>query len=67
MAPTDEDELADMMATGPRNSTVPPSSATLGATEWARRSSTRPTFLPIGRAKRLQKAGPIDIWAIGAK
>jgi len=65
MAPTDEDELADMMATGleidgPAFIRYPRGNGVGAPLKHA------PDVLPIGRAKRLQKAGPIDIWAIGA-
>ena len=65
MAPSNEDELADMMATGiayqgaafvryPRGNAVgTPIKAT-------------PEALEIGKAQRLQAAGEIDLWAIGS-
>ncbi|HBM86812.1 MAG TPA: 1-deoxy-D-xylulose-5-phosphate synthase, partial [Opitutae bacterium] len=65
MAPSNEDELADMMATGlayqgpafvryPRGNAVgTPIKAT-------------PEALQMGKAQRLQKAGDIDLWAIGS-
>lgn len=65
MAPSNEDELADMMATGiqhqgpafiryPRgNGTGTPIKAT-------------PEPIEIGRSVRLQEAGEIDLWAIGS-
>ncbi len=64
MAPADEDELADMMSTGldyqgpafiryPRGSAVG-----LPVKEEAE-------ALPLGKAKRLQSIGDIEIWAIG--
>lgn len=65
MAPADEDELADMMATGlayqgpafiryPRGNAV--------GTEM----KASPEALPLGKADRRQNGSDIDIWAIGA-
>lgn len=65
MAPSNEDELADMMATGlayqgpafvryPRGNAV------------GTPIKTAPEALVIGKAQRLQTAGEIDLWAIGS-
>jgi 1-deoxy-D-xylulose-5-phosphate synthase len=65
MAPSHEDELADMMATGlahqgpafiryPRGNAV------------GNPIKETPEILEIGKAQRLQASGEIDIWAIGA-
>ncbi len=64
MAPSDEDELADMMATGlsykgPAFIRYPRGSAT-GAS-----IKNSPEVLVIGQSKRLLDADDIDIWAIG--
>ena len=64
MAPSDEDELADMMATGlsykgPAFIRYPRGSAT-GAS-----IKNSPEVLVIGKSKRLLDADDIDIWAIG--
>ena len=64
MAPSDEDELADMMATGldyqgPAFIRYPRGSAT-GAS-----IKNSPEKLVIGQSKRLLDADDIDIWAIG--
>ena len=64
MAPSNEDELADMMATGlnydgpafiryPRGNAV------------GKAIKPEPEILPLGKAKRLQPLGQIDIWAYG--
>jgi 1-deoxy-D-xylulose-5-phosphate synthase len=64
MAPANEDELADMMATGlayqgaafiryPRGNAV-------GTT-----IKEKPEAIEVGKAKRLQSGSDIDIWAIG--
>ncbi len=65
MAPADEDELADMMATGlafqgPAFIRYPRGNA-IGTP-----IKERPKTLEIGQAKRLQTGRHIDIWAIGA-
>lgn len=65
MAPADEDELADMMATGlayqgaafiryPRGNAV------------GTKIKATPVAIEVGKAKRLQIGNDIDIWAIGA-
>ena len=64
MAPSNEDELADMMATGinyhgPAFIRYPRGSAT-GAS-----IKNSPELLVIGQSQRLLDAGEIDIWAIG--
>ncbi|MGB0264047.1 MAG: 1-deoxy-D-xylulose-5-phosphate synthase [Opitutales bacterium] len=64
MAPCNEDELADMMATGlayqgPAFIRYPRGTATGTAMK------ATPQALPIGQAQRLQAAGQVDIWAIG--
>ena len=64
MAPANEDELADMMATGlayqgPAFIRYPRGNAA-GVL-----MKHYPEALPIGRAKRLQAGTEIDIWAIG--
>ena len=64
MAPSNEDELADMMATGinyhgPAFIRYPRGSAT-GAS-----IKNSPEVLVIGQSQRLLDAGEIDIWAIG--
>ena len=64
MAPSNEDELADMMATGlgyqgPAFIRYPRGTAT-GVPVKASAEA-----LPIGQALRLQAAGEIDIWAFG--
>jgi 1-deoxy-D-xylulose-5-phosphate synthase len=64
MAPSNEDELADMMATGlnyqgpafvryPRGNAV------------GKAIKPKPEILPLGKAERLQTLGQIDIWAYG--
>ena len=65
MAPADEDELADMMATGleyqgPAFIRYPRGSA-VGV---AMKEEASP--LPMGKAKRLQAQGEVEIWAIGS-
>jgi 1-deoxy-D-xylulose-5-phosphate synthase len=65
MAPSNEDELADMMATGlayqgPAFVRYPRGNA-IGTPIKA-----SPEALAIGTAQRLQAAGEIDIWAIGS-
>lgn len=64
MAPADEDELADMMATGlalqgPAFIRYPRGNAC------GTPMKDEPHALEIGRAKRLQAGSDIDIWAIG--
>ena len=64
MSPSDEDELADMMATGlsykgPAFIRYPRGSAT-GAS-----IKNSPEVLAIGQSKRLLEGDDIDIWAIG--
>ncbi|MEC8650430.1 MAG: 1-deoxy-D-xylulose-5-phosphate synthase [Verrucomicrobiota bacterium] len=64
MAPSDEDELADMMATGlsykgPAFIRYPRGSAT-GAS-----IKNSPEVIVIGQSKRLLEGDDIDIWAIG--
>ena len=64
MAPSNEDELADMMATGinyhgPAFIRYPRGNAT-GAS-----IKNSPEVLVIGQSQRLLDAGEIDIWAIG--
>jgi 1-deoxy-D-xylulose-5-phosphate synthase len=64
MAPADEDELADMMATGlafdgPAFIRYPRGNA-MGIP-----LKTTPHPLPLGQAKRVQSGSDIDIWAIG--
>jgi 1-deoxy-D-xylulose-5-phosphate synthase len=64
MAPSNEDELADMIATGlnydgpafiryPRGNAV------------GKAIKPKPEILPLGKAERLQPLGQIDIWAYG--
>jgi 1-deoxy-D-xylulose-5-phosphate synthase len=64
MAPSNEDELADMMATGlayqgaafiryPRGNAV------------GTQIKEKPETIEVGKAKRLQSGNDIDIWAIG--
>lgn len=65
MAPSNEDELADMMATGlayqgPAFIRYPRGNAT--GTHMKDHAQT----LEIGKAERLQEGNDIDIWAIGA-
>ncbi len=65
MAPSNEDELADMMATGlayqgPAFIRYPRGNA-VGAP-----MKHFPEAIKIGKSKRLQDAGEIDIWAIGS-
>ncbi len=65
MAPADEDELADMMATGldyqgPAFIRYPRGGAVGTPVKHA------PDPLEIGKCKRLQAAGEVDIWAIGS-
>jgi 1-deoxy-D-xylulose-5-phosphate synthase len=65
MAPADEDELADMMATGlkyqgPAFIRYPRGNA-VGVT-----MKDAPTAIEIGKAERRQLGSDIDIWAIGA-
>jgi len=65
MAPSNEDELADMMATGlayqgPAFVRYPRGTA-MGTP-----IKTSPEALEIGTAQRQQAAGEIDIWAIGS-
>jgi 1-deoxy-D-xylulose-5-phosphate synthase len=65
MAPADEDELADMMATGlahegPAFIRYPRGTAVGTPIKEA------PETLPIGQAERRQSGADIDIWAIGA-
>lgn len=65
MAPADEDELADMMATGlafqgPAFIRYPRGNA-IGT-----KMKEMPAPLEIGKAKRRQNGSDIDIWAIGA-
>ena len=64
MAPSNEDELADMMATGldyqgPAFIRYPRGNAE-GVTV-----KETPQTLEVGKAQRLQEAGEIDIWALG--
>jgi len=65
MAPANEDELADMMATGlayqgPAFIRYPRGNAVGTAIK------EQPETLEIGKAQRLQEGSDIDIWAIGA-
>jgi 1-deoxy-D-xylulose-5-phosphate synthase len=65
MAPADEDELADMMATGlahngPAFIRYPRGNA-LGV-----RIKEEPQLIQVGQSKRLQSGSDIDIWAIGS-
>ena len=65
MAPSNEDELADMMATGlaydgPAFARYPRGNAT-GAP-----MKPSPEAIEIGQSKRLQSGAHLDIWAIGA-
>ncbi|MGB0745128.1 MAG: transketolase C-terminal domain-containing protein, partial [Opitutales bacterium] len=65
MAPANEDELADMMATGlewkgPAFIRYPRGNA-VGAP-----MKHYPESIEVGKAKRLQSGNDIDIWAIGA-
>jgi 1-deoxy-D-xylulose-5-phosphate synthase len=65
MAPANEDELADMMATGlahngPAFIRYPRGNA-VGTPVKA-----EPQTITIGKAKRVQEGGDIDIWAIGS-
>ena len=64
MAPSNEDELADMMATGLAYQGAafvryPRGNATGAALK------AKPTALEIGKAQRLQNTGEIELWAIG--
>ncbi len=64
MAPANEDELADMMATGlayqgPAFIRYPRGNAT--GTPVKEQAKT----LPLGKAQRLQPAGQVDLWAYG--
>lgn len=64
MAPANEDELADMMATGlayqgPAFIRYPRGSGTGVAIK------SIPEALPLGKAQRLQPPGQIDLWAYG--
>jgi len=65
MAPADEDELADMMATGLAHDGPAFIRYPRGAAEGVPMKHA-PGLLKIGRAKRLQPVGEIDIWAVGA-
>ncbi len=64
MAPSTEDELADMMATGLRYQGP-------AFIRYPRGNATnipikdQPETIQIGQARRLQEAGEIDLWAIG--
>ncbi len=64
MAPADEDELADMMATGLAYQGPAfiryPRGAAAGVPV-----KEEPEPLPMGKAKRLQPLGDIELWAIG--
>jgi 1-deoxy-D-xylulose-5-phosphate synthase len=64
MAPANEDELADMMATGlayqgPAFIRYPRGNAAGTPVK------AQPEALPLGKAQRLQTAGQIDLWAYG--
>jgi 1-deoxy-D-xylulose-5-phosphate synthase len=65
MAPANEDELADMMATGLAYQGAAfiryPRGNAMGTTLKA-----QPTPIEIGKAQRLQSGKDIDIWAIGS-
>ena len=65
MAPSNEDELADMMATGidyqgPAFIRYPRGNAT------GTIMKSHPRAIQVGKAERLQDAGEIDLWALGA-
>lgn len=64
MAASDEDQLADMLHTGTQHSgpaflRYPRGEAT------GCQIKAVPEAIPIGRSKRIQKLGAIDIWSIG--
>ncbi len=65
MAPSDEDELADMMATGLACQNAAfiryPRGNAIGTP-----IKDMPEIIEIGKAKRLQSGSDIDIWAIGS-
>ena len=54
MAPTNEDELADMMLTATHDRTIPPSSVIRAARRKACPSKPEPQLLPVGRAQIVQ-------------
>lgn len=65
MAPADEDELADMMATGLATD-GPAFIRYPRGTALGRPRKEQPEKLDPGKAKRLQSGHDIDIWAIGS-
>ncbi|TVP75105.1 MAG: 1-deoxy-D-xylulose-5-phosphate synthase [Puniceicoccaceae bacterium] len=65
MAPADEDELADMMATGLAHQGPAFIRYPRGNAE-GQPIKEQPALIEIGKAKRLQAGDDLDIWAIGS-
>lgn len=64
MAPSNEDELADMIATG-LNYDGPAFIRYPRGNAEGKAIKPKPEILPLGKAERLQPLGQIDIWAYG--